>query len=114
MKDVTVLGLTINLFGLSDEGVDLGAVYLSRDGREYILDVCQSYTDESSGDTEIKCDLEVDRDMFEDCAFDLRVEDLYSSDLEAIFYIATDLEIDKMTLFVKHGECTKVIDLEQD
>jgi hypothetical protein len=116
MKDVEVLGLMINLFGVKAEGddtPDLGAVTLSRDGREYILDVCQSYTTEK-GDTEIECDLEVDRDMFEDCAFDLTMEDLYSSDLKATFYIATELEIDKMTLFVRSGGCTKAIDLEQD
>ena len=116
MKDVEILGLTINLFGVRDESddtPDLGSVTLSRDGREYILDVCQSYTTEK-GDTEIECDLEVDKDLFEDCAFDLTPTDLYSRDLKAEFYIATELEIDCMTLYVRHNGCTKAIDLEQD
>jgi hypothetical protein len=117
MENVEILGLTVNLFGVRTEDMDtpdLGAVTLSKDGREYILDVCQSYTDESSGDTEIKCDLEVDKDIFEDCEFDLTATDLMSSDLLAEFYIATELEIDSMTLFVKIGSMTKAIDLEQD
>ena len=116
MGNVEILGLTVNLFGVRAEGddtPDLGAIYLSRDGREYILDVYQSYTTES-GDTEIDCDLEVDKDTFEECAFDLTAEDLMSSDLKATFYIATELEIDSMTLFVKIGSMTKAIDLEQE
>ena len=55
MENVEILGLTVNLFGKTAEGDEtpyLGAVTLSNDGREYILDVCQSYTNTDSGDTE--------------------------------------------------------------
>ena len=114
MENVEVLGLTVNLFGQCEDTPDLGAVYLSYEGREYILDVVQSYTDTNSGDTEIDCDLEIDRDTFEDCPYDLTQYDLMASRLEATFYIATELEIDKLSLFVKIGDMTKVIDLRQD
>jgi len=95
MKNVKIIQLSIIFDRLLQFTPDLGAITLSRDGREYILDVCQSYTkgEPDCGEaTEIHCDLEVDRELFEDCKFDLTQEDLLSKDLIAKFYIASEDE----------------------
>jgi len=96
----------------------LGAVTLKRDGREFILDVCKSYQyddDDCCSGTTIQCDLEVDKDTFEDCPFDLTVEDLLSEDIYAEFYISSEneedgeFEVERMTLnFTIDGENKKI------
>jgi hypothetical protein len=82
-----------------------GAVTIQREGREYILDVVQSYTyddEDCEGATETQCDLEIDEDTFDECAYDLTIEDLLSDDVKAEFFIESDeeeFEIDRMLLF---------------
>lgn len=53
---VEVLGLTIQLYGerTDEDEVDLGSLTLERDGREYILDVCQSCWIAENGETTIE------------------------------------------------------------
>jgi hypothetical protein len=118
IKGVEILGLTINLLGVRniEEDYDFGALTLKCEGREFILDVCQTYWDESSGDCEIKCDLEIDKDVFEDCKYDLEAVDLYNDELVAQFYIGGTFSniIDYMTLFIKHNGSTKAIDVIQE
>jgi hypothetical protein len=115
---VEVLGLTVKLWDgrHDDEDYDFGALTLSCDGREFILDVCQTYWDFSSGDSEISCDLEVDKDVFEDCEYDLTKEDLYSNELTAEFYLGGTFSnhVESITLFIKSGGCTKAIDVVQE
>lgn len=61
--------------------VNLGALTLSVDGREFILDVVQTYSDETE-DLEgnpilrISCDLEADDDVFDECPYDITKDDL--------------------------------------
>ena len=98
----------------------LGAVTLSRDGREFILDVTQSYTyddEECAGGTEIQCDLAVNEDEFSDCPFDLTMEDLLSDDVSATFFIESDeedFEIEQMILIFNHQGERKSISVEME
>jgi len=98
----------------------LGAVTLSRDGREFILDVCQSYTyddEDCAGATIIQCDLEIDEDTFPDCPFDLTIEDLLSDDVSAKFFIESDeeeFEISQMILMFNHEGEHKAIEVEEE
>ncbi len=108
------LKITLDRF-VERNSVNLGALTLKRDGREFILDVCQSYTyddEDCAGATEIQCDLEVDRELFEDCPFDLTVEDLLSEDIFAEFFISSedeDFEVENMSLhFTINGESKSI------
>ena len=98
----------------------LGAVTLSRGGRQFILDVCQSYTyddEDCAGATEIQCDLEIDEDTFPDCPFDLTIEDLLSDDISAEFFIESDeeeFEIVQMILIFKHEGQYKSIKVKKE
>jgi hypothetical protein len=96
---------------------DFGALTLECERRNFILDVCQSYTNEES--TEITLELEVDTDIFPvdtEYNYELTKEDLFSSKLTATLYIGSEYEVepDYMTLFIKSGETTKAIDVKID
>lgn len=118
---VEILGVTVVLYGerTDDDEIDLGSVTISRDGREYMLDVCQSYTKIDGGFTTIETDLERDDELFEDCTYDITSTDLMSSDLLVSLYIGGDhsLTIEHMTLFVRFGGengMTKAINVVED
>jgi hypothetical protein len=114
---VEILSLDIVLVGEKDVETDLGAVTISCEGREYILDVCQSYSKFENGLTTIETDLERDDEVFGECPYDITAVDLMSSDLKVEFYIATENEIESMTLFVRFGGVngmTKAIDVIQE
>ena len=96
---------------------DFGALTLECEGRNFILDVCKSYTNEES--TEIVLGLEVDTDIFPvgtEYNYELTKEDLYSSKLTATLYIGSEYEVEPecMTFFIKSGETTKAIDVKID
>ena len=118
MEEVEFLGVTINMFGEHevDEFYNLGSVTLGNEGREYILDISESSYNDDSGDLEIECKLEVDKDIFEECEYDLTPMDLHSPTLTAEIYVDGTFSnvIDKMSLFVKLGGMTKAIDLEEE
>ena len=62
-----------------------GAVAVSRDGREFIWDICQSYTDDlGSGYYRTTLDIEVDPEIFES-SYDLTKDDLLSPDSATIY-----------------------------
>jgi len=70
IDNVEILGLTIVLYGETDNSpsvVDLGAVTIKREEREYILDVVQSYSTPKDGFTTIETDLERDDNTFDEC-----------------------------------------------
>ena len=121
IDNVEILGLTIVLYGevKKDEDVDLGSLTIARDGREYILDVCQSYTIFDGGFTTISAELIKDEEIFGECPYDITAEDLMSNDLKVEFYIGGTFSanIENMTLFVKFGGengMTKAIDVESE
>jgi hypothetical protein len=116
---VEILGVTIKLLGeiTDNDEIDLGAVTIKRDDREYILDVTQSYTNTDGGFTTIETALERDDEYFSDCPYDIPAVDLMSNELVVEFYIASDLPIESLTLFVKFGGedgMTKAIDVVED
>lgn len=118
---VEILGVTVVLYGerTDDDEIDLGAVTISREGREYILDVCQSYTNIDGGFTTIETDLERDDETFEDCPYDITAEDLMSDNLKVEFYIGGDFPhtVEHITLFVRFGGengMTKAINVSED
>ncbi len=116
---VQILGVTIELYGEREDHheIDLGAVTIKREGREYILDVVQSYTEVKDGFSTIETDLERDDETFDECPYDITAEDLMSDDLVAEFYIVSDLEVENLTLFVRFGGedgMTKAINVVED
>ena len=111
---VEIIGVEIELIGEKDEETDLGAVTISRDGREYILDVIQSYSDFEDGITSIDTDLILDDETFDECPYDITKEDLFSDDLKVELYIATDNEIKSMVLVIKFGDEIKTINVTEE
>ena len=113
MEHVEILGITIVMDGdhVKTE-MDLGAITLSHKGREFILDPIQSYRNFEHGETKIEVELEVDKETFPDCKFDLEAVDLMATDLKAEFYFRCDTDWEYATLFVKIGGMTKAIDLK--
>jgi hypothetical protein len=114
IDDVEIISLDIVLVGEKDVETDLGAVTISREGREYILDVIQSYSDFEDGLTNIETDLIRDDETFDECPYDITAEDLLSDDLKVEFYIATDNEIQSMQLLIKVGEELKTINVTEE
>lgn len=99
------------------EQYDLGLLTLKRSVRSLILDVTQSYTDDSNNHTYITCDLEFDEEVIEglDSKSDLKESDLLGLD-EATLFIGDEFEIEpeSITLFVKSNGSTRAIELEID
>jgi len=98
--------------------LDLGGVYLSCEGREYIMDISDSCWDIEDGCTEITCGLKTfdEDEIFEECPFDLTGEDLFSSSLKASVFVGdeeavTEGEEMTATLFVERNGCTHAIEL---
>ena len=89
IDNVEILSLEIELYGerTNTTEIDLGALYLSCEGREYILDVTQSYTTIEGGFTHIRCDLERDDDTFppSEHKYDLKNVDLLVGILMLVF-----------------------------
>ena len=104
---------------------DLGAVELECEGRTFILDVVQSYTNDDNNHTTITCDLAVDLDTFpigEPSLYDLTASDLHNRNIYGTMYIGDEdyeVEPDSVTLFVEFinpdgSGCTKAIELNQN
>jgi len=100
---------------------DLGSVRLECEDRTFILDVCNSYTNDDNYD--IECDLEVDTETFpmgDETNYDLTAIDLMlNSDTRGTLYIGCEYEEapTSITLFVRSGGkkgLTKAIDLDID
>ena len=117
IKGVEILSLEIELYGeaTNTTEIDLGALYLSCEGREYLLDVVQSVRTFEGGFTHIRCDLERDDEIFptEEHKYDLTGVDLMVGSIEASFYIVSDLPIENITLFVRGG-LTRAIDVTEE
>ncbi len=118
IDECEILGLEI-VFGFKQENVPyLGAVTLQMEERNFILDVTQSYTEDST----IRCDLEIDYDTFPkggDYNYLLTGNDLQGRNLDkAEFYIDEyDSEPESITLFFRVGGengCTYTLDLNEE
>lgn len=86
IKGVKIGNIEVVLKGEKDDekDYDFGALTLSCDDREFILDVCQSYTDglEVTGDgtTRITLEVEVDEDTFDECPYNITKDDLLNAE----------------------------------
>lgn len=96
-----------------EEEIDFGAVNLACEGREYAVDVCQSYRTTEDGETTFELDLMEDREVLDDCNYLLTDADFHNPKLVADIYIGGDFSanIKSATLFVRQGTMTKAIDL---
>lgn len=98
------------------EEYDLGSIILKRSTRKLLLDVVQSYTDDSDNHTTITCDVEFDEELGASReSMNLKESDLLGLDVATI-YIGDSWEVepDSMTLFVTSDGSTRAIDLEID
>jgi len=102
--------------------IDLGAVTLKKDDREFILDIVMSEWHRDHTGTTITCKLEQDKESFPDCKYDLTSEDLRNGlDTATIFAEQTDksnitVASDEIirTLWCKSGSLTYAIDLKEE
>lgn len=90
--------------------VDLGALTLSVDGREFILDVVQSYSDEieEDGTLRISCDIEADEDVFDECPYDLTKDDILDcehNDLERTLYVGGEVDFEVVSITLHFDDC---------
>jgi len=117
---VIFLSLEISFYCQIDRNLyDVGSVNLECEGRNFVLDVCQSHTEENDLSVTITCKLEVDTETFpigSEYNYQLLKTDLYSPNLKVSAYLGGEFEIEPehMTLFVKVDETTKAIDVDQD
>ncbi len=109
IEGVNIHNLEVEIKGHVDRNiVNIGSLTLSVGGREHILDVTQSYSDKTkniSGESilRITCDLEIDKDTFEDCPYDITKNDLLNADhneLNAELYVGgeEDFEVENILL----------------
>lgn len=68
-----------------EEGI--GTLTLSCNGREYKVDSSNSYFNDEDDHTSVTVEFVEDRDLYEDCKFDLTMEDLKSKDIKAVLYM---------------------------
>lgn len=111
------LDLEINLEGDQTEtDFDLGSITLSLDGKEFVFDIIQSYREFEDGITTVTCEVEIDKETFPDCKFDLTDLDLLSSKLKGeIYFMIDEIELFKdATMYVKVRQTTKAINLILD
>jgi hypothetical protein len=104
--ELAILSVDI-MFSDDVEGheIDLGALTLRKDGREFILDVVSS----RSIDNLISCTVMKDIEVFPDNKYDLELMDLLSDDLEAEMYVGSPIGIKEITAFVRVNGTTKAV-----
>jgi len=102
-----------NLLDHDNEFTDFGSVNLCCEGREYSMDVVQSYWYDEKGATRIELKLAEDREVLDDCNYQLTDVDFHDTNLVADIYIGGEFvaEVEHATLFIKQGEMTKAINL---
>ncbi len=97
--------------------IDLGGINLSHQGREYALDITQSFRHFEGGETTIECLLEHDEEALREiftCNFNVTPTDIIDMK-DGEIYITGDFdEILNMYLVVKYKELTKIINLKAE
>jgi hypothetical protein len=102
-----------DLLDHDNEFTDFGSVNLCCEGREYSMDVSQSYWYDEQGATRFELKLVEDREQLDDCNYQLTDVDFHSPNLVADIYIGGEFgaNVEHATLFIKQGEMTKAIAL---
>lgn len=114
---VQILGLELVIDGDHTENdIDLGSVTISNDGREYCMDVVQSYRDFDGGKTTIRIDVTTKDDdvIFDDCPFNIKSTDLMVDKPKVTLYFECEENWEYCTLFVKYGGMTRALEVELD
>ena len=93
--------------------VDIGALMLRRQGREYALDITASDVALSNVNKIITGKVEKDIDTFFECKYDLTTADLTSPDLEATLFISND-EFKSMIFSVVVESNTYLFNVKQE
>ena len=111
--NVSFLGVEVKFeVPIDRNDYDLGRIVLENEGRNFALDVYQSYTNQEN-DT-IFCDVHTDFDILstDEYNYQLSAEDLMFGAKGTMFVGDSFEEVPQsITLFVKIGELTKAIDL---
>lgn len=105
IKGVNIHNVEVLIKGTKERhDIDLGALTLRVDDREFILDVVQSYSDETEDGLIISCDLEVDEDTFDECPYNITKDDMLDcehNDMVRELYVGgeVDFEVVSITLY---------------
>ena len=104
IEGVNIHNLEIVIKGTTERhNVDIGALTLRVDDREFILDVVQSYSDELEDGLRISCDLEVDEVTFDECPYNITKDDMLDcehNDMVRELYVGgeVDFEVESILL----------------
>ena len=117
IDDVEILSLDVVMYGerTNIHEIDLGSLTLKNNGRGYTLDAIRSITTIDGGFSTVSIELEKDVDTFPETEtlYDLKTLDLLYG-VDATFYIASDLPIEHITLFVRYKGMTQAIEVVQE
>lgn len=99
---VEILNATLVFDGKEEIGnLNIGALILKKEGREYLLDVTQTFWEFENSQTTIECKLEADKELFDECKYNLTRADLHQLDSAEIFVDEFQEEPESMTLNVR-------------
>ncbi len=116
MYNITNPQISFEIYGdYLDAEINFGALTLKRGDKEYIFDSMTSIRSEYKGFTEFEVNIAEDKEIFDECKYDLEEVDLFSDDLSAEFYIGGDVEpeqIEKLRFSFTYGSMTKVINVK--
>ncbi len=95
---------------------DFGTLQLKQGNKDLILDVWMTEVCNENNHTKIRCSLHFDDELDYSFNNDLTFADLYEPFDSATLFIGYEYEVepDSITLFIKHEDNTKAIDLTKD
>ena len=112
---ILYLQITLNNEHIDTNDWDVGALTLSNNGREFILDPYYTTFNFIDGILNLTVHLERDDETFPDCDYDLTEEDLFDDNCNAEVFFRTEAEIIGMSLHVYNPELKlKKIPVKQD
>lgn len=123
IKGIEINSLEVVIKGINNRNtVYLGAVTLSVAGREFILDVVQSFTDITEDKDgipmlNISCVVEPDEDTFDDCPYNLKKEDLLNADKNGLvktLYVGGEEDFDVVSIVLNYEYQGEEYQLEID
>lgn len=99
--------------------INLGSITLECEGREYILDVVNTIKIRDTAGSNLSCEIEKDEELFSDCKYDLKVEDIFNPNLKVKAFYEVDELPDNVTLYVQlctegNTPTTIALNVEQD
>jgi len=120
--EINILAVRVVFNDIVDMGdIDVGALTVTRNGRNFIWDSCSTEFYEYKGETTAICKMGVDKELFEEGEtynYQLTAIDLLAakSQIHSTFYVGGDYtaNILSITAFFKIGRLTVCIDVEQE